>query len=626
MAHYVGGQWGVDMCFSFRKLACAAAFSIAATISLPAFADDCADAVSASNQSLLDDARKWAQDFTIGPSFDEAKDAADNCKSLRNLYREIVDALPRQQHAEAVCGSRLITKCNSSCVQNEIAKIKPKYEKACAEADRLNQPLERAKSACFGNTFVDDDARFQACGRLAAAADATPEDRAKAYVTHGMTNDGRNNHDAAFKDYSEAIRLHPGDEDALLFRAGEYLLQGKTDLAFQDLTDGINANPKSVRLRERRAGIFEQRKDYDSAIAEINEAIKYSPKDSPEVDMTYANRANLYMLKGDYDQAIREYQALSKRDAMGAILGESGIESVKSWRAMRTKTASPTPPPAPPPTPSVPPAVTPTPKPPVQANGTQEAIPPAVALNDFTTRNNRDIYGNDIPAPNGRIGLQVADINECAVRCKEASSCVAFSFDRWKGACYLKNNVATSILDVHSILAVKKPLQLPTVSAAQTKMEIARNRKLQGDAVARSAVTTFDACKTSCDNDLRCLGFNFTKQSQSASRCEMLKSLDGSVADDTIDAGYKTQAADAAVEKAADCAAAETHWKSAERINTLEAYMDHLNRFPNCAFATMAKIRIQQLKNSSLVVPQIERLERHDKACEQLKAGGVTCM
>jgi hypothetical protein len=35
---------------------------------------------------------------------------------------------------------------------------------------------------------------------------------------------------------------------------------------------------------------------------------------------------------------------------------------------------------------------------------------------------------------------------------------------------------------------------------------------------------------------------------------------------------------------------------------------------------------IQQLKNSSVVVPQIDLLERHDKTCEQLKAGGVTCM
>jgi len=45
-----------------------------------------------------------------------------------------------------------------------------------------------------------------------------------------------------------------------------------------------------------------------------------------------------------------------------------------------------------------------------------------------------------------------------------------------------------------------------------------------------------------------------------------------------------------------DCAGAETHWKSVEEIKTLAAYQDHLARFPNCAFATLAAARIEALK------------------------------
>jgi hypothetical protein len=47
---------------------------------------------------------------------------------------------------------------------------------------------------------------------------------------------------------------------------------------------------------------------------------------------------------------------------------------------------------------------------------------------------------------------------------------------------------------------------------------------------------------------------------------------------------------------AADCSLAETHWKSAEEIKTLEAYADHLARFPDCPFATLARARIEALK------------------------------
>jgi uncharacterized caspase-like protein len=50
------------------------------------------------------------------------------------------------------------------------------------------------------------------------------------------------------------------------------------------------------------------------------------------------------------------------------------------------------------------------------------------------------------------------------------------------------------------------------------------------------------------------------------------------------------------------CATAESHWKSAEAIGTLEAYQDHLARFPSCTFAELAKARIQSLKSKVAVV------------------------
>jgi hypothetical protein len=50
------------------------------------------------------------------------------------------------------------------------------------------------------------------------------------------------------------------------------------------------------------------------------------------------------------------------------------------------------------------------------------------------------------------------------------------------------------------------------------------------------------------------------------------------------------------------CAAAGEHWKSTEAIGTLEAFEDHLARFPSCVFAGLAKARIEGLKNKVAVV------------------------
>jgi caspase domain-containing protein/polyglycine hydrolase-like protein len=58
------------------------------------------------------------------------------------------------------------------------------------------------------------------------------------------------------------------------------------------------------------------------------------------------------------------------------------------------------------------------------------------------------------------------------------------------------------------------------------------------------------------------------------------------------------------------CANASEHWKSAETIGTLEAYQDHVARFPNCTFAGLAKARIEALKNKTAAVAPPEPLAR----------------
>jgi hypothetical protein len=56
--------------------------------------------------------------------------------------------------------------------------------------------------------------------------------------------------------------------------------------------------------------------------------------------------------------------------------------------------------------------------------------------------------------------------------------------------------------------------------------------------------------------------------------------------------------------KPGDCADAAVHWASAESIGTRQAYEDHLARFPNCAFATLAKVRIAAIEQGNAPLPR----------------------
>lgn len=50
------------------------------------------------------------------------------------------------------------------------------------------------------------------------------------------------------------------------------------------------------------------------------------------------------------------------------------------------------------------------------------------------------------------------------------------------------------------------------------------------------------------------------------------------------------------------CAAAESHWKAADSIAAVSAYEDHVAKFPNCAFAALAKARIDQTKQKTALL------------------------
>jgi len=53
------------------------------------------------------------------------------------------------------------------------------------------------------------------------------------------------------------------------------------------------------------------------------------------------------------------------------------------------------------------------------------------------------------------------------------------------------------------------------------------------------------------------------------------------------------------------CAAAETHWKAADAIATIAAYEDHLANFTGCAFAELARSKIETMRRqANLAAPE----------------------
>jgi len=163
------------------------------------------------------------------------------------------------------------------------------------------------------------------------------------------------------------------------------------------------------------------------------------------------------------------------------------------------------------------------------------------ALNKFITRRNRDILTNDILI-DGKIGTSQSDIGACAVQCDDTPACKVFSFDHVLNKCYLKTNVATSVIDPQSTIAVKSPLQLPNASTATADIELKRNTRIMNNdpPVSRKKVTDFNSCKATCLDSLSCIAFTFLKAAPDEN-CEMFDGLKSFLSDNSADSGYKSQ-------------------------------------------------------------------------------------
>lgn len=198
---------------------------------------------------------------------------------------------------------------------------------------------------------------------------------------------------------------------------------------------------------------------------------------------------------------------------------------------------------APPPATLAPPA-TPAPTatlPPLRIPPTSPATP-TNWISGFSTRDNRDIWLQDIELPDGSIGISDVDINECARQCTNNSRCVGFAYDRWVKKCYLKNRITELILDARSMIAVKKPAEIPNVSRTlPSSIETLRNTRVKGELTSSKESRNFPACRSACEDNLQCIAFNFLKRTDGADNCEMYKMSDGYARDTSVDGGYKVQ-------------------------------------------------------------------------------------
>jgi tetratricopeptide (TPR) repeat protein len=98
------------------------------------------------------------------------------------------------------------------------------------------------------------------------------------FINSGKAWTLKKEYDKAIKDFDEAIRLDPKNDDAFYSRGNAWLAKQEYDKAINDYDEAIRLDPKYAIAFIGRGNAWRNKKEYDRANKDYDEAIRLDPK------------------------------------------------------------------------------------------------------------------------------------------------------------------------------------------------------------------------------------------------------------------------------------------------------------------------------------------------------------
>ena len=186
------------------------------------------------------------------------------------------------------------------------------------------------KSDCL-DLHKDRISRMAACSRIIEDAASSVADRATGYIGRAGTYYLANDYDQSISDYTEAIRLAPGDVASYNNRGRAFYQKGDYDRAITDYSKAIELNPDNANVFNNRGVAHSKKDDFNQAIADFNEATRLKPRYAS----AYYNRAITLANKGRYVEAIEDL-----RKAIDLEPNNSDLHNEIAWTYLRMGNAA----------------------------------------------------------------------------------------------------------------------------------------------------------------------------------------------------------------------------------------------------------------------------------------------
>lgn len=127
---------------------------------------------------------------------------------------------------------------------------------------------------------------------------------ARLFYNRGLAHMKLEDLDQAVKDFSDCVSIAPGIYMAWMNRANMNVKMNHLLEALPDYEKAIQLKPDDYLIWYNRGAVYSRLGQAENALRDLNEALKLNPYDGP----SYSARADLYFVQGDKERAAADYR------------------------------------------------------------------------------------------------------------------------------------------------------------------------------------------------------------------------------------------------------------------------------------------------------------------------------
>ena len=151
----------------------------------------------------------------------------------------------------------------------------------------------------------------RACTHFLSLENIEKDERVRLFLLRGRSWLTEDDPESAADDFTQALKLQPGNTEALRGRVKAYDLMQKFEGAVADWTALIALSPDDDKLYRSRGASRLGAKDYSEAIADYDKSLQLNPGGLD----AYIGRALVYEDMGDKEKALKEFEQAIAMDA-----------------------------------------------------------------------------------------------------------------------------------------------------------------------------------------------------------------------------------------------------------------------------------------------------------------------